>query len=242
MMRLSAASLVLPAVVLGVLAVPASAQLTTTPGPGGVPIAPGAAPQGFTPGGKSFGGVDISPGPAARDVPMYRDGPGDVPVLVVPEEKQQGKRQRGNKGSALGADPGNRGARLPQNLQLTIGSSEREPGRAPSPDAPINSIKDLFAALNACWEPPAHDKATAGMQMSVRLSFKRTGEPLAAPRVTYATRDVPAKTKQAFRRSIDAAFERCGKMPFSQRFGAAIAGRPINARFVDDRVSELQAQ
>lgn len=96
-MRLFAGSLTFAWVVL---IVPASAQLTSTPGPGGVPISPGLAPQGFTPGGKSFGGVEISPGPAARDIPMYRQAPGDVPVLVVPEPKRQGKRRR-KRGSAL---------------------------------------------------------------------------------------------------------------------------------------------
>jgi hypothetical protein len=232
MMRLSAASLA-----LALLGVPASAQLTTTPGPGGIPIAPGAAPHGYTPGGKSFGGVEISPGPAARDIPTYRKGPGDVPVLVVPE-KRQGKR-RGRKRSDVGIESGCGGAScLPQNLQLTIESREREPGRAPAPDAIISSIRELFAALNACWEPPARDDVEAGMQMSVRFSFRRTGELVAPPFVTYSTRGVTDEAKQVFRKAIDAAFDRCGKLAFSKRFGAAIAGRPISARFVDDRASQ----
>jgi hypothetical protein len=232
MMRLSAASLA-----LALLGVPASAQLTTTPGPGGIPIAPGAAPHGYTPGGKSFGGVEISPGPAARDIPIYRKGPGDVPVLVVPE-KRQGKR-RGRKRSDVGIESGCGGAScLPQNLQLTIESRERERGRAPAADAIINSIKELFAALNACWEPPARDDVEAGMQMSVRFSFRRTGELVAPPFVTYSTRGVTDEAKQVFRKAIDAAFGRCGKLAFSKRFGAAIAGRPISVRFVDDRASQ----
>lgn len=229
-MRLLQASLA-----LFVLCAPASAQLTTTPGPGGIPIAPGVAPQGFTPGGKSFGGVEISPGRAARDIPMYREGPGDVPVLVVPE-RRQGKR-RGKQSSDLGLDPGCGGGAscLPRNLQLTIGSREREPGSAPEPGKTINSIRELFAALNACWEPPPGDQAEAGMQMSVRFSFRRSGELFAPPFVTYSKRGVAAETKQTFRKAIDASLERCGKLSFSKKFGAAIAGRPINARFVDDR-------
>lgn len=105
MMRLSAVSV---AFLLSVMIVPARAQLTETPGPGGIPIAPGAAPNGFTPGGKSFGGVDIAPGPAARDIPMYRQGPGDVPVIIAPEEPRKGKskgRRKRNRGSALELSP-----------------------------------------------------------------------------------------------------------------------------------------
>lgn len=237
MMRLAAASLA-----LAVLGVPAGAQLTTTPGPGGIPIAPGAAPHGYTPGGRSFGGVEISPGPAARDIPMYRQGPGDVPVLVVPEKQRQGERRR-RQSSDVGLDPGCASAScLPQNLQLTVGSRGREPAKSPAPDATINSVRELFAALTACWQPPARDETAPGMAMSVRFGFKRTGEPLAAPFVTYTTRGVPAEARQSFRHAIDAALERCGKLPFSERFGAAIAGRPINARFVDDRPGEAQAQ
>ena len=60
----------------------AVAQLTTTPGPGGIPIAPGAPLGGYTPGGVGLGGVEVAPGRAARGVPMYREGPGGVRVLV----------------------------------------------------------------------------------------------------------------------------------------------------------------
>jgi hypothetical protein len=57
---------------------PAFAQMTTTPGPGGIPIALGSPIAGYTPGGIGPGGVEISPGPAARGIPMYRTGPGGV--------------------------------------------------------------------------------------------------------------------------------------------------------------------
>jgi hypothetical protein len=68
---------------------PASAQLTTTPGPGGIPIAPGAPLGGYTPGGVGLGGVEVAPGRAARGVPVYRKGPGGVRVLV-----RTGKRKK----------------------------------------------------------------------------------------------------------------------------------------------------
>lgn len=245
-MRLSTTSLAVSvccAVVLAVSALwaPARAQLTTTPGPGGIPIAPGAPVGGYTPGGKSFGGVEISPGRAARDVPMYRDGPGDVPVLVVPDK---GRGKRGKQESTLRTDAGCPGgtACLPRNLALTITSRAREPGRAPAPDVTIDTIGELFAALRGCWEPPAADQSEAAMQMTVRFSFRRTGELFAPPVVTYSTRGVAADRKQAFRQAIDAALGRCGRLSFSEKFSAAIAGRPISVRFVDDRAGRAGAR
>jgi hypothetical protein len=57
----------------------AFAQMTVTPGPGGIPIAPGSPVAGYTPGGIGLGGVEVAPGPAARDIPTDRIGPGGVP-------------------------------------------------------------------------------------------------------------------------------------------------------------------
>lgn len=123
-----------------------------------------------------------------------------------------------------------------QNLQLTIHSRDNEAARAP--EGPVNSLGDLFAALRACWEPPPLDVAFHGMQMSVIFSFKRTGEIIAAPRVTYTSNDANADTRRVYGRAIDAAIERCTPMPFSNGMGAAIAGRPVAIRFVDDRPTD----
>ena len=44
-----------------------------------------------------------------------------------------------------------------------------------------------------------------GMQMSVRFSFKRSGEIIATPRVTYATAGVPADTRATYLKAINAS-------------------------------------
>lgn len=123
---------------------------------------------------------------------------------------------------------------LPQGLLLTIKSSDVTDG-GKAPEGPVNSIRDLFAALRGCWEPPPLDEALHGMQMSVRFSFKRSGEPIATPRVTYTSHEADQDTRQIYRHAIDAALERCTPMPFTQGMGGAIAGQPIAIRFVDDR-------
>ena len=120
-----------------------------------------------------------------------------------------------------------------QGLRLTIHSRGTEAGRAP--EGPVNSLRALYAALRACWEPPPLEQAFRGMQMSVRFSFKRTGEPVAAPRVTYSSGEAGPDTRRIYSHAIDAALARCTPMPFSREMGAAIAGRPISVRVIDDR-------
>jgi hypothetical protein len=72
--------------------------------------------------------------------------------------------------------------------------------------------------------------------MSVRFSFKRTGDIVAPPFVTYTTPGTKADTKQVYRGAINAALARCAPLPLSKSFSAAIAGRPISIRYVDDRI------
>src|ERR1700744_3082339 len=68
-----------------------------------------------------------------------------------------------------------------ENLQVTIQSvpPEADAAKYRRPDHDLDSIGDLFAALRSCWTPPPTDVARQGMQMSVRFSFKRSGEMIA---------------------------------------------------------------
>jgi hypothetical protein len=118
-----------------------------------------------------------------------------------------------------------------QDLRLTIES--RRAGEFSMPDHDLDTLADLFTALRACWKPPA--TARDGMAMSVRFAFKRTGEVIAPPRVTYARHDLPAEDKQAFRDTIMAAFEGCAPLHFTTGLAGAIAGRPIAIRYVENR-------
>jgi hypothetical protein len=54
--------------------------------------------------------------------------------------------------------------------------------------------------------------------------------------VTYTSSEADRETRRIYGRSIDAALERCTPMPFSKEMAAAIAGRPIAIRFIDNRV------
>jgi hypothetical protein len=102
----------------------------------------------------------------------------------------------------------------------------------------LDTIRDMFDALRACWVPPPPDEARPGMQMSVRLSFKRSGQMIGAPRVTYTSPDAPSAARSMYHDAILASLERCTPLPFTPGLGGAVAGRPIAIRYVDNRNAE----
>jgi hypothetical protein len=124
-----------------------------------------------------------------------------------------------------------------ENLQLTIESvpPRDDAAKYRKPDHDLDTLGDLFAALRSCWSPPPADTAREGMQMSVRFSFKRTGEIIGAPRVTYATAGVPADTRTNYLKAIHASLEACVPLKLTDGLGGALAGRPIAIRYVDNR-------
>jgi hypothetical protein len=137
-----------------------------------------------------------------------------------------------------------------QDLRLTIKSRAAEHpvppqhvAEASPPDGKnedtaerhLNTIGDMFAALRACWEPPAKDDSRPGTQMSVRLSFKRNGELVGPPHVTYVSRGTSADVRKIYLDAVTASLKRCTPLPFTRGLGGALAGRPIAIRFVDDR-------
>ena len=124
-----------------------------------------------------------------------------------------------------------------ENLQVTVQTvpSRDDAAKYQKPDHDLDTIGDLFAALRSCWTPPPADSAREGMQMSVLFSFKRSGEMIAAPRMTYATAGVSADTRATYLKAINASLDACEPLKFSDGLGGAIAGRPIAIRYVDNR-------
>jgi hypothetical protein len=126
---------------------------------------------------------------------------------------------------------------IDENLQLTIESvpSRDDAAKYQKPDHGLGTIGDLFAALRSCWSPPAADIARQGMQMTVRFSFKRSGEMIGAPRMTYFTEGVSADTRATYLKAINTSLDGCLPLKFTDGLGGAIAGRPIAIRYVDNR-------
>jgi hypothetical protein len=130
-----------------------------------------------------------------------------------------------------------------QDLQLTIEShADNEMGETPEEQSngdragrDLDTIRQVFSALRACWNPPAKDVAQAGTQMTVRLSFNRYGSMISEPRVTYVTPDISSDVRQVYRDAVTDTFKRCTPLPFTDGLGGALAGRPFAIRFVDNR-------
>jgi hypothetical protein len=110
----------------------------------------------------------------------------------------------------------------------------QEPGEG-QPAAPLNTIAEVFAALEACWIPPALEQARAGMQITVMLSFKRNGELLGKPRITYETPGASDDERTSYRVAMAQALRRCSPLRFTDALGGALAGRPLTMRFIDNR-------
>ena len=77
--------------------------------------------------------------------------------------------------------------------------------------------------------------------MSVRFSFKRSGEIIAAPRLTFATEGVSADIRDTYFKAINASLDACVPLKFTGGLGGALAGRPIAIRYVDNRPLEKQS-
>src|SRR5260221_9151638 len=131
-----------------------------------------------------------------------------------------------------------------QDLQLTIETVplQDQAAKYQKPDHDLDTIGDLFAALRSCWSPPPAEAARAGMQMSVRFSFKRSGEMIAAPRMTFSTSGAPADTRATYLKAINASLDACLPLKFTGGLGGALAGRPIAIRYVDNRDLGAQAE
>jgi hypothetical protein len=139
-----------------------------------------------------------------------------------------------------------------QDLRLTIVSTDEEPTEKPAGDKDsgvdkdadkdkdaedhaLDTIRQMFAALRACWIPPPKDEARHGMQYTIRFALKADGKLVAPPRRTYSSHEVPEAARDVYRDAVEAAIKRCTPLHLSEGMAGAVAGRPIAIRFVDDR-------
>jgi hypothetical protein len=99
----------------------------------------------------------------------------------------------------------------------------------------LNTLKDVIAALRACWEPPPIDQSRPGMQITVQMSFRRNGELFGHPRITFESVGASDDERLAYRVAVAKMLKRCAPLPFTDALGNAIAGRPLTMRLIDNR-------
>src|SRR5262252_9543180 len=124
-----------------------------------------------------------------------------------------------------------------QNLQVTVQTvpTKDDAAKYQRPDHDLETIGDLFAALRSCWSPPPAEQAREGMQMSVRFSFKKSGELIGPPQLTFATAGAPTNAHATYLKAINDSLDACLPLKFTGGLAGALAGRPIMIRYVDNR-------
>jgi hypothetical protein len=120
-------------------------------------------------------------------------------------------------------------------LLLALALMGSAPLRAEMAPGSINTLNDLFIALQACWQPPPLEQARDGMELTVRFSLTRFGRILGKATITFETRDASDDERLAYRKAVAQALERCTPFPLTDALGGAIAGRPLAIRFIDTR-------
>ncbi|HYZ43301.1 MAG TPA: hypothetical protein VE667_00445 [Xanthobacteraceae bacterium] len=100
---------------------------------------------------------------------------------------------------------------------------------------PVNTLSEVMTALRACWVPPPLDQSRAGMQITVQMSFRRNGELLGQPRITFESPGASDDQRLAYRIAVAKMLKRCAPLPFTDALGNALAGRPFTVRFTDQR-------
>jgi hypothetical protein len=107
---------------------------------------------------------------------------------------------------------------------------------AAAEDAQVNTIQDVFQHLRTCWKPPAPSKARP-LDITVVVSFNRSGNILGHPRITYESAEASDNDRLQYRIAVMEALQRCTPMPFSEAMAGAAAGRPFAIQFRNRKTS-----
>ncbi|MDA9437368.1 hypothetical protein [Bradyrhizobium sp. CCBAU 51627] len=107
---------------------------------------------------------------------------------------------------------------------------------AAAEDAQVNTIQDVFQHLRTCWKPPPPAKARP-IDITVVVSFNRSGNILGHPRITYESAEASDNDRLQYRIAVMEALQRCTPMPFSAAMAGAAAGRPFAIQFRNRRTS-----
>ena len=94
----------------------------------------------------------------------------------------------------------------------------------------LDTIKEVFAKLYSCWQPPPLSRANP-MDITVIVSFNREGAILGQPRITYESGNASDNDRIAYRVAVMETLQRCTPLPFTEGLGGAVAGRPFAVLF-----------
>jgi hypothetical protein len=95
----------------------------------------------------------------------------------------------------------------------------------------VDSIHDVIARLRTCWKPPPAGRAHPGIDITVVVSFNRSGDILGHPKITYESEQATDNDRLIYRIAVMEALQRCTPMPFTEGMAGAVAGRPFRVQF-----------
>lgn len=103
-------------------------------------------------------------------------------------------------------------------------------GEAWADPAALDSLKEIFVRLHACWKPPPLSAANP-TDITVVVSFNREGVILGHPRITYESEQANDNDRLQYRIAVMETLQRCTPLPFTEGLGGAVAGRPLAIPF-----------
>lgn len=104
------------------------------------------------------------------------------------------------------------------------------PGASRAEPRTLDTLQDVFARLSSCWKPPPSSAANA-MDITVIVSFDRTGVIIGHPRITFESEQASDDDRLQYRIAVMETLQRCAPLPFTEGLGGAIAGRPLTVQF-----------
>jgi hypothetical protein len=69
------------------------------------------------------------------------------------------------------------------------------------------------------------------MDITVVVSFNRSGAIMGRPRITYESPKATDSDRLAYRLAVMEALQRCSPMPFTEAMAGAVAGHPFAVQF-----------
>jgi hypothetical protein len=109
-------------------------------------------------------------------------------------------------------------------LALGVAPVQAEPGQ-------VDSIKEVFAKLRTCWKPPPASRADPGIDITVIVSFNRSGDIIGHPRITFESEQATDNDRLMYRIAVMETLQRCTPLPFTESMAGAVAGRPFAVQF-----------
>src|ERR1700749_49494 len=110
------------------------------------------------------------------------------------------------------------GAVRPIHAQAQIIPAVPEPAK-------VDHLQELCGRLLRGGQPP--QRASAAIDITVLVSFNRSGNILGHPKITYESEQATDNDRLLYRVAVMEALQRCTPMPFTESMAGAVAGRPF---------------